>query len=528
MTKSPVYILVMGQDTQLTLVINEIVKPGVEAYVVTTADAEQVWQIVQSGIELHIVILDLDLIGEQTFLQIAWHAPRAFILGIGERDFPFAPDRINARRMVRLAKPIGRDQVAQVLLPILQTLQERRAAQIVREILQADHIVASLDHNAKPFHLLHEVLQTFIALAQVDGGALFRIVERVKLAEVARIKADDQELAPFIAQADALLQGQDAPTVLPAQQQGQSLLLPITKHGELIGMLILLTNQRHAPEILALACRQLMPLFSLCLTVDQLLSVHAESNKMHQALEQAHEELFQSTKLASIGELAAGIAHDINTPLTCIIGFIRLFLRFLNRADISVNELLAIRHYLEKACQEVEVCQDIVKNLLLFARKESKKYQQFSLVNVIKRSQLLLQEQFHQNKIMFSQTLPENLPMVVGNSNQIQQVLVNLMVNSKNAMPQGGQLKISATCEADKVLIHVQDTGTGIPKENFARLFEPFYTTNPSGKGTGLGLSMSKKIIEEHGGAIRVESEVGKGSTFTLVLPAIAAATIKS
>lgn len=129
-----------------------------------------------------------------------------------------------------------------------------------------------------------------------------------------------------------------------------------------------------------------------------------------------------------------------------------------------------------------------------------------------------MQESFEKSKIVFTWEIGSIAP-ILGNANQIQQVLMNLFINAKNAMPEGGKLFLKAESTEQKIKIHVVDTGKGIPPENLDKIFEPFFTTNPSGKGTGLGLSISKKIIKEHGGEVQVKSQVGVGTTFTLCLP---------
>jgi signal transduction histidine kinase len=167
-------------------------------------------------------------------------------------------------------------------------------------------------------------------------------------------------------------------------------------------------------------------------------------------------------------------------------------------------------------------CSDIVKNLLEFARPSEPSITELPVEEIIKKSLFLVRHQITLQNIDVVEHYEEGLPPIMADSKQMQQVLLNLVINAAQAMPEGGELRISAYRANDRdghVVIEVQDTGVGIPPENLSRIFDPFFTTKINQKGTGLGLSVVSSIVAKHGGRIDVESTVGKGSTFRVFMP---------
>lgn len=233
--------------------------------------------------------------------------------------------------------------------------------------------------------------------------------------------------------------------------------------------------------------------------------------------EQLQEQLIQSTKLAAIGELAANIAHEINNPLTGVLGFASLMLRDCPEGD-------ARKHGLETIERETLRARDIVRNLLDFARQDGLKQRQTDIRDVVDDTRLLLRRQAELAGIEVSQSFADDVPQVYVDANQMKQVFINILNNALHAMPDGGKLGIdihAAKPDSQKPWVEIafRDTGVGIPPDKLGRVFDPFFTSKDVGEGTGLGLSVSQRIVEEHGGAIVVESQVGHGSTFTVKLP---------
>ncbi|NTW67559.1 MAG: HAMP domain-containing protein, partial [Nitrospirae bacterium] len=234
-----------------------------------------------------------------------------------------------------------------------------------------------------------------------------------------------------------------------------------------------------------------------------------------QELQASQAALIQSEKMAAFGQLGAGIAHEIKNPLAGIIGLAQLLLRKVDK-DSPLYENLAM---IEK---EARRSKTITENLLRFARQEKMEFTKIDLNAVAMESAAIVDHQLGINQIRLNKELAPRLPQIIGNANQLQQVLMNLMINAQQAMEGSpGSVTLSTRLlDAETIELRVTDTGPGIPPDIQARIFEPFFTTKTAGKGTGLGLSVSYGIIKDHKGDVRVESTVGKGSAFVITLPA--------
>lgn len=236
-------------------------------------------------------------------------------------------------------------------------------------------------------------------------------------------------------------------------------------------------------------------------------------------LQKTQDTLIQAEKLSSIGQIAAGVAHEINNPLTGVLLYTRLMLKSLKERKLDIETSVERLSLIE---QETERCTRIIKNLLDFARQTQPKPISFELGRVIKNAISILSHHAELSNVNIILELEKGLPQVFADPDQIQQVFVNIILNAIQAMPNGGTLTIkSGYIESTKeIFIKFIDTGIGIPKENLKKLFTPFFTTKEKGKGVGLGLAVCYGIIQRHKGNIEVESEVGKGTTFTIKLSA--------
>jgi hypothetical protein len=217
--------------------------------------------------------------------------------------------------------------------------------------------------------------------------------------------------------------------------------------------------------------------------------------------------------MASIGLLAAGVAHEVNTPLTGISSYTQM-LRGQTPADDPRSAML------EKIEKQTFRAAKIINHLLNFSRSGSSEFEALDVNKVLSDVFSLLEHQLDRSSIRVRRELSERLPPVRGNENRLQQVFFNLVLNARDAMPAGGWLTLSSEADGDTVVVQVKDTGHGIRKEDIKRIYDPFFTTKGIGRGTGLGLSVSYGIVQEHGGAIFVESTPGKGTTFQVALPA--------
>ncbi len=225
-------------------------------------------------------------------------------------------------------------------------------------------------------------------------------------------------------------------------------------------------------------------------------------------LKRAHDHVLHVEKMASIGKMAAVVAHEINNPLSGILTYAKLLHKWLDRGDTQGEKRQEALECLDLIAGESRRCGDLVKNLLTFSRTAPINLQSSDLNAVVDRSVRLVRHQLEMNGVQLQLDLASDLPMVQCDQAQIEQVLLALVMNAIDAMPRGGNLWLTtrAADQADEVEIRVRDDGAGIPPDILPNIFEPFLTTKESGHGVGLGLAISHSIIERHGGRIEVQS----------------------
>ena len=231
---------------------------------------------------------------------------------------------------------------------------------------------------------------------------------------------------------------------------------------------------------------------------------------------QLEEQLRLSEKMASIGLLAAGVAHEVNTPLTGISSFTQMLLEGADPQDPRT-------HLLEKIERQTFRAAKIVNGLLTLSRPSSSERSIVDLNLVVVDVLALLEHQFETQRVRVRRELDDSPVVLMGQEHKLQQVFLNLFLNARDAMPKGGWLSVSTHVEGGRVIAEVADTGSGIPNEYLARIYDPFFTTKAIGQGTGLGLSITYGIVREHGGAVDCESIVGQGTRFILSFPAVPA-----
>jgi two-component system NtrC family sensor kinase len=248
-------------------------------------------------------------------------------------------------------------------------------------------------------------------------------------------------------------------------------------------------------------------------------TLEARVEQKTQELNRVHEEMLRAEKMASIGKLAAMVAHEINNPLASILTYAKLLKKWVGRWDESRRD--EIQSSLDLIGSESRRCGDIVKNLLTFARATPMNFESADLNGVMDRCVRLVQHQLELANIRLQLGLEGHLPAVRCDAAQIQQVLLALIMNAIDAMPRGGTLSLRSRLlpDTDEVQLEVQDDGVGIAPEILPNLFETFFTTKERGHGVGLGLAISRSIIERHQGRIEVASEPRRGTTFTVTLP---------
>jgi len=238
-------------------------------------------------------------------------------------------------------------------------------------------------------------------------------------------------------------------------------------------------------------------------------------------LKRAHEHMLQAEKMATIGKMAAVVAHEINNPLSGILTYAKLLRRWIERGEMGGAKKDDAEQCLDLIAEESRRCGDLVKNLLTFSRTAPLNVQTTDLNTVVDRAVRLVAHQMELNGVELHLELPPGLPRVQCDPGQIEQVLLALIMNAIDAMPRGGNLWVGTKLDEDagEEIFWVRDDGSGIPQDILPQIFEPFLTTKESGKSVGLGLAVSQNIVARHRGRIEVTSELGKGTTFTVTLP---------
>jgi signal transduction histidine kinase/NAD-dependent dihydropyrimidine dehydrogenase PreA subunit len=254
--------------------------------------------------------------------------------------------------------------------------------------------------------------------------------------------------------------------------------------------------------------------------IDQLEENLSQLAQSHAELRETQQQLIQSEKMASVGQLAAGVAHEINNPLGTILLYSHMILEKLEQKDDRREELDTI-------AKEAARCRDIVRGLLDFARQRKLQVENVNVNKILEETLSLVAAQPSFQRVKVVSTLDPSLPPTGGDPVQLKEVFLNILSNAGEAMPKGGTITVSSRFldgAARQIEVMIRDTGQGIPPENLDKIFMPFYTTKKIGQGTGLGLAIAYGIVKMHRGAIEVKSKVGEGTAFWVKLPASAPA----
>jgi len=295
-----------------------------------------------------------------------------------------------------------------------------------------------------------------------------------------------------------------------------AIVFPLVLQGRLLGVLSANRTAREEPYTTS----DLRYASVFCAQITQAIhnaTLYRELDDKMRQLRQLQSQLIQSEKLAAIGKLAAGVAHEINNPLAGIMGFTELLLK---GGGLSAGQ----REDLQSILEQGQRCTRIVQNLLQFSRVKKGNSETVDLGLLLEAALQLLKYDLVHSNVEVQKHFPADLPAVRGDAAQLEQVYLNLISNARQALEgkKDGLIKISASLEAGQVILRFEDNGHGISPENLGRVFDPFFTTKPVGQGTGLGLSISYGIIQQHNGTLRVESQAGAGTTFIISLPVTA------
>ena len=253
---------------------------------------------------------------------------------------------------------------------------------------------------------------------------------------------------------------------------------------------------------------------------DSFNDMAGELKERESSLQNAQHALVQSEKMAAVGTLSAGLAHEVKNPLSAVLGYAQLSKRKLDQPE-------ALAKHLDIIETETRRCNEIISNLMQFSRQEKGDHSEISVNDVVEKSMKIVDHQLSLKNVRIESKLAADVPLIFGNANQLQQVLMNLMINAQQAIGEdGGTVDLETQVKGQSVLITVSDTGPGMDDDVAKKIFEPFFTTKPAGTGTGLGLSVTYGIIKDHGGDISVHRASSGGAKFVIKLPRDAEAPV--
>jgi two-component system NtrC family sensor kinase len=236
-------------------------------------------------------------------------------------------------------------------------------------------------------------------------------------------------------------------------------------------------------------------------------------------LKSAHDHMLHVEKMASLGKMAAVVAHEVNNPLFGILTYAKLLRKWVGTGQVEREKRDEAIDCLDLIASESRRCGDLIKNLLSLSRTSPMNVQSTDLNAIVERCLMLVRHRLEMGLIELQLKLAGNLPPIACDPAQIEQVLLALVMNAIDAMPRGGTLWLEDRLDGNEIQITVRDDGSGIAADLLPHIFEPFMTTKETGKGVGLGLAITLGIVERHGGRINVASELGRGTTFTISLP---------
>ncbi|HOX42631.1 MAG TPA: ATP-binding protein [Myxococcota bacterium] len=265
--------------------------------------------------------------------------------------------------------------------------------------------------------------------------------------------------------------------------------------------------------VLALAAVGLLGARNLQRKLDAIEALRQEAERQQVELGRVQASLLESRKLNAIGDLGAGVAHEFNNPLGGILGLTQLLLRKKKDGDPDVE-------FLRRIETEAKRCKAITDNLLRFSEQAGSNHREpLRIERVMDKAVDLVLSKLDRQRIRIVRDYAAELPRVFGSEGDLQRAYLNLLLNAETAMPEGGELRLSTATDGDWIVTRVADTGRGIPPENLERVFEPFFTTKDNWKGAGLGLWVVYQTVQEHGGSVAIESQLGRGTVVTFRLP---------
>ncbi|MBN1669671.1 MAG: FHA domain-containing protein [Kiritimatiellae bacterium] len=342
--------------------------------------------------------------------------------------------------------------------------------------------------------------------ADVDPKASPVLLSRTMVDEVLR---SGRCMVTRDAQSDALLK--DSDSVLMGGIHS-ALCVPLRNKDQIVGI-IYCDNRRTELKLVG-------DDLQLLAGISQQAQLAVENARLFDQLRRRQDQLIRSEKMAALGRLAGGIAHQIRNPLTAIIGFSQVYGEKLEEGGLAALDAQKLKEYFNSMVQQAKRCNAIAENLLLFSRRSPAEPHPISVNDAIGEVLAILEFELVRRGVKIVTELDPQIPAITGDPAQLRQAFMNMITNAKEAMPEGGTLTIQTAAEEGGVAIRFSDTGPGIPPNLLERIFEPLFSTKPEGAGTGLGLFVSRQIVDTHHGTLRAESRQGEGSSFVMRLPA--------
>jgi signal transduction histidine kinase/DNA-binding response OmpR family regulator len=458
---------------------------------------------------------------------------------LGARDYVIKPydtmEMLQAidRALTEVRLRVERDQLTEGLMQVNRQLERR-----VKELNILSNVGKSVTALLDTEQLLNRIVEAALYITGAEEGSLLLIDKKTGDLYMRAARGLGERFARgFRVKVQDTIAGQVVTTGEPycSSSQGQQLKIktnylvkslayvPLKLGPKVIGVLLVDNKMSNRPftqndvyllsalaDYAAISIEKAR-LYGTVKSFNEELESRVEERTRE--LKETRDQLVQSEKLASIGQLAAGVAHEINNPIGVILGFAQVMLKRTEAQDPLYKPLSTIE-------REGLRCKKIVQGLLDVARQSRPSPRRMNVNDVIEAAYSLMEHQAKSNRVEVIKDYAPDLPLVVADENQLQQVFFNIILNAYHAMPSGGELRITSCAVDNEVQASFADTGVGISEENLKRIFDPFFTTKEVGQGTGLGLSISYGIVEQHGGTIEVSSQEGAGATFLVRLPA--------
>ncbi len=406
----------------------------------------------------------------------------------------------------------------------------------LRKVSALNAIAATVSQSLNLEEILNRTLEKVLEVMRVETGAIALVDEQTQELSFAANRGFPEEL---LHEAGSLKLGQGLTG--RAAQSGEPILVEdISEEADLskieLGMkeagfrsfaCIPLRSKEKVLGVMDIASHGLRHFSSqdveLLTSIGSQIGVTIHNARLFRDLDEAYRDLrvakaqiFQTAKLSAIGELAAGIAHEIRNPLTTIIGDAQLLMADMKPGEPGYESLKAIERSGYRATK-------VVRNLLSFSRQEEYEFSSIDINQSINNALPLIAYQIERSRVSITKDLAAGLPLVSGSAHHLEEVWVNLLINARDAIPakRAGEIRITSRLDGvgEAVQVLISDNGGGIPEANLDRVFDPFFTTKEVGKGTGLGLYITYNIVRQHNGLIEIDSKEGEGTTVTVTLP---------